>query len=190
MKKILTFLLLTTMIGHNAFAASLKSPEASHCHKAERGDQGPPGENAPAESTAWGSFYTTNRDEFAPGDPLTFPITASIRNMTHPNDTDIVISQSGYYYINFAVSFFEETAFRRPLDPTVIVLRIDGTQVEGSRLYIFPNNQLVSTGLIVALNAGQTLEFVNLVNDLQIGYQAFPAPAVSAYVDLFRLAPL
>lgn len=180
MKRMLTFLLLTVC---------LESGYASGpCHQPNKG---PPGIQGPAgisQSTAFGSFYSIESDHYDLNDNIAFPITTSIRNVSHPSDTEFVILQSGYYYFNFGVSSHQESEFS---EETVAALYVDDVfEVPGSRLYFFPHDVITSTGVVVPLQEGQTVTLRNVVNPFDSGEGTFDPPPVTVYLNMIRLAPL
>lgn len=216
MKKTFFFFFISAIVSGGIFSATLHSentelitnPQASSCHTSKEGLQGkqgppglqgPPGQDGPpgvdglpavGESTAFGSFYNTNLvTAFNAGDLLTFPTTSESVNITHPNDTDFVIEQSGYYMINFGVSSYRNGT---GLETTIAIL-VNGVQAPNSLLGIRPRNNngvLGTIALILLLEEGQTVTVQNVdaLFNMGIGVPAF-APSVAAYFDIFLLAP-
>ena len=187
MKRILTFLFLTIMVSESGLAA-MQSPLLKPCHQVKEGPPGVQGPSGISQSTAFGSFYNLESDHYDINESVSFPLTNSIHNITHVNTTEFVIQQSGYYYFNFGVTNHPESEFS---SETVLSLYVDDVfEVPGSRLFVYPQSTLISTGVVVPLQAGQTVTLRNVVTGFDLGTDFIDPIPVTAYINMIRLAPL
>lgn len=189
---------------------AINSPKASGCHKVDQGppgepgepglpgEQGPPGDQGPQGppgpdggpavglSTADASFYTITERTIEVDEAIPFENEADLFNITHPNSTDFVIEQDGYYVINVGLSGF---AIDIPSDEfTELAIFVDGTQVPGSDFIIHFRVEMTSIAIILPLESGQTVQVVNLGQLFQL--RAQNDTAVGAYISMIRIAPL
>lgn len=216
MKKVLFSFFLITALTETSLSSSLlnneiiiDSPSAKNCHQASRGPpgiqgspgnpgapgaDGPPGEQGPQginESTAFGSFYSTNITEEVPvGDTLSFPLTAINVNISHPNNQEFVIVQPGFYGIDFGVGILGNDTLIG--NQTIIAVYVDGVEAVGSRLAINSNSELItleqltSTMLIIPLTTGQTVTVRNNTNIFDEGTWS----GITSFFNIYRLSPL
>ncbi|CRX37565.1 BclA C-terminal domain-containing protein [Estrella lausannensis] len=172
-------------------SVSISSPTAGKCHTPPQGPPGPQGPAGISQVSAFGSYayYDANNVFVNPGDLIQFPNTISSLNISHPNSTDFVVQEAGFYYIHFGVASQADEA-----DPnTMIQLTVNGTVVDAGQFFLRDINELSTLALIIPLQAGDVVQVQNTPEG--DGGVAFTQGVgvlgpTTAFFDIIRLAPL
>lgn len=164
--------------------------QAGGCNNPAPGFQGPEGPEGPVgppggtdgASTAFGSFYQNTEGRLEPGESVPFSFTSTSVNITHPNDTEFVIGQSGYYLIYYGtlITLLEDD------DQSVISVYVDGIEVFASRIANFQIEALTAISFIQPLMSGQVVTVVNNTNPITLGF----GESTAAFINFIRVAPL